>query len=161
MPKQLNPSEIEQFLKEPHVAVLTTIAAHGRPVSTPIWYLYSDGRFYMRTSEDSAKARNIRRDQRVGLCVQQERAPYKFVAVRGTATLESERPELAVAMARRYLGLIGGSFYLRGARQDVEGSREVTLVVTPDSFRSEDYSPETPLVGRFWLALKRLLPQWL
>jgi PPOX class probable F420-dependent enzyme len=161
MPKRMSRSERERFLAGRHVAVLATAGPEGEAVLTPIWYLYRDGALYMRTGIESLKARNVRRDPRVSLCVQDERAPFKSVRVYGRATIEPEDETMAASMARRYLGAVGGAAYLRMARQAVERSAEITLVMRPERFATEDFSPETPFVGRLWLLAKRLLPPWL
>ncbi|MBI1885176.1 MAG: TIGR03618 family F420-dependent PPOX class oxidoreductase [Chloroflexi bacterium] len=158
MPRRMTPEEIERFLQGRRLAVLITRSDDGMPVPTPIWYVSRDGRFYMRTGGTSVKVGNIHRDPRVVISVQEEWPPYRAVIVQGRATIEPERPVLAVALARRYLGIIGGFFYLRGQRDDIEQGEEVTVVVEPEKIISWDYSPETPWVGRLWLWFQRLLP---
>jgi len=161
MPKRMSRAEWERFLTGRHVAVLATLGPDGQPALTPIWYLYRDGLLYMRTGAESVKAGNVRRDQRVAICVQDERPPYKSVTVHGRASIEPEEEGLDGAIARRYLGAVGGAFYLRTAREAVEQSGEVTLAVRPERVVTQDFSQETPLVGRLWLLAKRLLPPWL
>jgi len=150
-------AEVERFLHGRHVGVLTTINGDGTPLQTPIWYLYRHGLIYTHTGEASAKVHNIWRDPRVSLCVQDERAPYQGVTVRGTATIEPEGPELMTEMARHYLGAVAGLFYLR-LRRRYEAGEGVTLVIKPQWIYGWTYGPQTPLVGRVWLALKRVLP---
>ncbi|MEE9278427.1 MAG: PPOX class F420-dependent oxidoreductase, partial [Dehalococcoidia bacterium] len=113
MPHRLPPPDAERFLRGRHVAVLTTINADGTPLQTPVWYLYQDGLIYIRTNSKSGKVRNIRRDPRVSLCVQDERPPYRGVTVKGTASVQPEQPQLSSKMSRHYLGAIAGFFYLR------------------------------------------------
>ena len=162
MPNRLPSAEAESFLRGRHITVLTTINADGTPLQTPIWYLYQDGLIYMRTGEDSAKARNIRRDPRVSLCVQDERPPYRGVTVKGTATVEPRQEGLDWRMSRHYLGAIAGFFYLHlRSREEIEESADAVVVVKPERMYGWDYTPQTPLVGRLWLALKRILPPWL
>jgi PPOX class probable F420-dependent enzyme len=151
----------ERFLRGRHVAVLGTIAPDGTAVLTPIWYLYRDGVILMRTSARSVKALNIAREPRVTACVQDERAPYKSVTVYGRAEITEERPELGEKMPRHYLGAIGGAAYQRVAASEIERTEEVTVVITPERVLTQDYSLETPLVGRIWLVAKRVLPPWL
>ena len=50
MPHPLPDSQVERFLRGRHVGVLTTIGASGMPMQTPVWYLYRDGRLYVRTN---------------------------------------------------------------------------------------------------------------
>ncbi len=162
MPHRLPAPQAERFLRGRHVATLTTINADGTPLQTPIWYLYEDGLVYIRTKSKSAKVRNIRRDPRVSLCAQDERPPYRGVTIRGAATVQPEQPELSAKMSRHYLGRIAGFFYLRlRTRPEIEDDPDIILVVKPERNFGWDYRPQTPLVGRVWLTLKRVLPPWL
>ena len=162
LPNKLPSAQIERFLRGRHVAVLTTINPDGAPLQTPVWYLYRDGLIYVRTNSRSAKVRNIRRDPRVSLCVQDERPPYRAVTARGVAQVEADRPELSTAMSRNYLGAIAGVFYVRlRTRNQIEDDPDTILVIKPGGKQGWDYRPQTPLVGRIWLALKRVLPPWL
>lgn len=150
MPKRMSRAEWERFLAGRHVAVLATLGPDGEPVLTPIWYLYRDGLLFMRTGQESVKARNAGRDPRVTVCIQDERA-----------SVEAAEEGLGATISRRYLGAVGGAAYLRMAGEAVEQSAEVTLVVRPERVFTQDFAAETPLVGRLWLLAKRLLPPWL
>ena len=161
MPKRLSRSERERFLAGRHVAVLVTLGPDGAPVPTPIWYLYRDGRFYFRTELNAIKTKNIQRDPRVSICIQEERAPYKAVVAHGRAELGGELDWLGDAIPRRYLGFVGAIGYRQAARSQIELGPEVTLIVQPERYVSFDFSAETPLAGRVWLQLKRVLPPWL
>lgn len=159
MPDRITGRELDRFLGGRHVAVLATTGRSGRAVLTPIWYLYRGGKLLMRTGNNSAKARNIRREPRVSVCVQDERAPYKSVTVYGAAELQAEVKGLDVQVARHYLGYAGAIGYLRSARETIEADGgEVTIVVTPERVASQDFSAETPGYARPWLLLKRILP---
>ena len=158
MPKRLNGEQRKRFLEGRHVAVLATIGSQGEPVLTPIWYVYEGGRILMRTSKDSVKAKNVGRDPRVTVCVQDEAAPYKSVTIYGQAVLEGEHQELGARIARRYLGLVGGMAYQRFAADEVQQGEEVTIAITPDKVLTQDFSAETPLAGKVWLRLKKVLP---
>jgi PPOX class probable F420-dependent enzyme len=151
----------ERFLRGRHVAVLGTTAPDGTPTLTPIWYLYRDGVVLMRTSATSVKALNIARDERATVCVQDERAPYKSVTLYGTAKIGEVQPELGGEIARHYLGTIGGIGYQRAAEANVQRGEEVTVTFTPQRVLTQDFSLETPLIGKAWLLLKRMLPPWL
>jgi hypothetical protein len=115
----------------------------------------------MRTGAQSIKALNAARDPRVTICVQDERAPYKSVTVHGKASIEPAQEGMGSDIARHYLGAVGGAAYVRTTREAVEQSEEITLAVTPERVLTQDFSMETPLVGKVWLALKRVLPPWL
>ena len=53
------------------------------------------------------KARNMRRDARVSLCVDDDEPPFSFVLVEGTALMAAEDPDhltWATRIAGRYMG---------------------------------------------------------
>jgi PPOX class probable F420-dependent enzyme len=160
VPSRLSKEEQGRFLAGRHVAVLVTIGEHGAPVPSPIWYLYRDGAFFFRTSENAIKTRNIRRDPRVSICVQDERPPYRAITVYGRAEVAPADERLANELPQHYLGLVGAIGYKQAA-QAIEQGTEITLVVRPDRITSFDFTPATPVYGRVWLMLKRVLPPWL
>lgn len=149
MPTRLPPLQVERFLQGRHVAVLTTINPDGSPLQTPVWCLYRDGIIHIRTNSRSGKVRNIRRDRRVSLCVQDERPPYRGVTVNGIARVEPDRPELSSTMSGHYLGAIAGFFYLRlRTRTQIEDDPDTILVIEVEGKHGWDYRPQTPMVGR-------------
>ena len=160
MPARMSRLERERFLSGRHVAVLVTNGVDGHPVPTPIWYLYREGAFHFRTEEGAVKTKNIRRDSRVSVCVQDERPPYKAVVAYGNAEVHKKLDWLS-EIPHHYLGLIGGIGYERTAQHQIEQGPEVALVLHPDRYVTTDFGSETPLVGRLWLFAKRVLPPWL
>jgi PPOX class probable F420-dependent enzyme len=161
MPARLSKRQREKFLAGRHVAVLVTIGRDGAPVSTPIWYLYRDGAFYFRTAGNAIKTENVRRDPRVSVCVQDERAPYRSLVAAGQAEVVTSPAWLADEMPRHYLGMVGAMGYRAAAREAIEQGEEVAIVMRPERIVTSDFSAETPLVGRVWLVVKRVLPPWL
>jgi PPOX class probable F420-dependent enzyme len=158
MPRRFSKAEQKRFLSGRRIAVLGTIDAQGAPVLTPIWYVCRDGQLLMRTDKQSVKARNIARDPRVTLCVQDERPPYASVTIHGKAVIEPPQDGLGEQMAKHYLGAVGAAGYQRAAAEAIEGGEEVTLVITPERVLTQDFSQETPWFGKAWLVLKRVLP---
>jgi PPOX class probable F420-dependent enzyme len=163
MPARMTRAQRERFLRGRHVAVLVTNGPDGAAVPAPIWYLYRDGVLYFRTAANAVKTYNIQRDPRVAVLVQEERAPYKSVTVYGTAEVREEIAEgIQSDIPRHYLGFIGAIGYRATARSQIEaGVTEVTLVVRPERYVTQDFAPDTPAIGRAWLLLRRILPPWL
>ena len=162
MPARMTKQQREKFLRGRHIAVLVTIADDGTPVPSPIWYLYREGAFFFRTSGNAVRTQNVRRDPRVSICVQDERPPYKAVIVHGRGEVLPSDEELAREIPRHYLGAVGAIGYQQAARSEIEaGEPEITLRVTPERYATFDFTPDTPVYGRLWLQLKRILPPWL
>ena len=83
------------------------LAASGRPLVAPVWFIVEDGSLVFNTGKDTAKGRALARDPRVSLCVDLEEPPYAFVQVQGEAELSEDPAELvrtATAIAARYMG---------------------------------------------------------
>ena len=80
------------------------------------------------------------------------------MTIHGKASIEPAREELGEEIAKHYLGAVGAAGYQRAAAEAIEGSEEVTLLITPERVLSQDFSQETPWFGKAWLVLKRVLP---
>ena len=83
-------SQMEDVLRAPLNGVLATIRRDGAPQLSPVWHLYEDGRFYISVGADSVKARNVRRDPRVSLCIDEGHAGGRAYTVYGGAELIEE-----------------------------------------------------------------------
>ena len=86
---------------------LSYLAASGRPLVAPVWFVVEDDSLVFNTNKDTAKGRALARDPRVSLCVDLEEPPYAFVQVQGEAELSEDPAELvrtATAIAARYMG---------------------------------------------------------
>lgn len=128
------------FLQDPvRPALLGTTRADGRPHVMPIWYAVDlpseptgDVTLVWNTGADTVKGRNIRRDGRVSLCVQDDRPPFSFVTLSGTARWSDDLPDVRAWAARigaRYMGADRADEY--GTRNGVPG--ELVVRLTPAS----------------------------
>jgi PPOX class probable F420-dependent enzyme len=73
----------------------------------PVWFVLDAEELVFTTGDDSVKARNLRRDPRAAVVVDEEVAPYTFVHIRGHVTLSQDLEELlrfATAIGGRYMG---------------------------------------------------------
>ena len=74
------------------------------------------------TGQDTVKGRNLARDGRVALCVDDERPPFGYAVLQGRAELSDALPQLrewATRIAARYVGADRAEEY--GARNGVPG----------------------------------------
>jgi len=108
MAREMTTEEYREFLLgSVRTATLATVRADGRPHAAPIWYHLDGESFIFTTGENTVKARNLRRDGRVSLCIDEERPPFHFVIVEGLATLTADDPDLllwATRLGGRYMG---------------------------------------------------------
>ena len=103
----MTPEQARDFLRVHHRAVLSTLRRDGRPQLSPVAAtLDEDGRVIVSTPETTAKARNLRRDPRVSLCVFSDGFYGPWVQVEGSAEIV-ERPE-AVELLVDYYRRISG-----------------------------------------------------
>jgi PPOX class probable F420-dependent enzyme len=101
---------------------LSTVRADGSPHIAPMWFLLDDRDLVFTSEKDTVKSRNLLRDERAALCVDDERPPYSFVVLRGRVEI-SEDPRLlltwATSIAARYMG--DGRAREFGGRNSVPG----------------------------------------
>lgn len=86
---------------------LSTVRADGRPHVAPIWFLLDGDDVVFNTSKNTVKGRNLIRDGRVALCVDDERPPFAYVVLQGSARVSEDLDELRLWAGRigaRYMG---------------------------------------------------------
>lgn len=100
--------EVRAFLTEgTRTGKLSYLAASGRPLVTPVWFILDGETLVFNTGKDTAKGRYLARDPRVSLCADLDAPPYGFVQVQGDAELSEEPDELirtATLIGARYMG---------------------------------------------------------
>jgi PPOX class probable F420-dependent enzyme len=107
---------------------LAVTRADGQPHVTPVWFVLDGADILLTTESASVKGRNLRRDPRACLCVDDQQPPYSFVVVNGQATLTEDLDELrhwATIIGGRYMGADRAAEY--GARNGVPGELLVRI----------------------------------
>lgn len=131
MAREMTSDETRSFLLEgTRTGKLATTRADGQPHVTPIWFVLDGDEMVFTTGATSLKAKAIRRDARVGVCVDDQAPPYSYVMVEGMAALSEDLNEL-----RRWATVIGGR-YMGSDRADEFGVRnavpgELLVRITP------------------------------
>lgn len=96
------------FIKEgTRTGKLSTVRADGSPHIAPMWFLLDGDDLVFTTENTTVKSRNLLRDERAALCVDDERAPYSFVVLRGRVEISEDPSQLlawATSIAARYMG---------------------------------------------------------
>jgi PPOX class probable F420-dependent enzyme len=116
--REMSRDETRAFLLQgTRTGRLATSRADGRPHVTPIWFVLDDNHVVWTTGESSLKAKAMRRDPRVCMCVDDQAPPYSYVMIEGTATLSDDLEAL-----RRWATIIGGR-YMGAERAEAFGAR--------------------------------------
>jgi len=125
--------EIRNFLLQGTLTgKLGTINKDGTPHVVPIWYtIDKEDNIIFNTGGQSVKAKNIMRDNRVRLCVDDQTPLFSFVLIDGIAQIErvesSEIYKWAKNIAARYMGDDKSETY--GKRNSGEG--EILVRIKP------------------------------
>jgi PPOX class probable F420-dependent enzyme len=96
----------EELLKAKNFCTVSTIRPDGSIHTAPTWIDVQDGRPVLNTAEGRVWPRNLERDPRVTLTVQNMENPYEYVSIRGRVAerTTSGADEHIDAMAMKYLG---------------------------------------------------------
>lgn len=104
---ELSDRVIEFLSVGTRTGMLGYVAADGRPLVAPVWFVVDGGQLAFNTGRDTSKGRAIARDSRVVICVDDPHPPYSFVQVQGRAAV-SEDPadvlDIATRTGARYMG---------------------------------------------------------
>lgn len=123
--------EVIAFLSDgTRTAKLGYVAADGRPLVAPVWFIVEGNQLVFNTGKDGAKGRALSRDPRVVVCVDDQHPPFSFVQVQGIASTSEDPSDLldtATRIAGRYVGTDRAGEY--GRRNGVPG--ELVVRITP------------------------------
>ncbi|MFJ4685075.1 PPOX class F420-dependent oxidoreductase [Streptomyces sp. NPDC091377] len=98
-------------------AKLSTVRADGSPHVAPVWFVLDGDEVVFNTGKQTVKGRNLLRDGRIALCVDDERPPFDFVILQGRARISEDLGEL-----RHWAGRIGAR-YMGEERAEEFGER--------------------------------------
>jgi PPOX class probable F420-dependent enzyme len=98
--------EQRAFLREnAWPAIVTTLRKDGSPHATPVWVDEVDGEVWFNTVVGRAKERQLREDPRASLILVDPANQFRWVAVSGPASLQTEgADEHMDKLAKKYLG---------------------------------------------------------
>ncbi|MGI9011357.1 MAG: PPOX class F420-dependent oxidoreductase [Nitrososphaeraceae archaeon] len=131
---EMTKDEIRRFLLQgTFTGKLGTINKNGTPHVVPIWFTLDDeDNIIFNTGDKSIKAQNVRRDNRVRICVDDQTPLYSFVTIDGIAEIISDKPteifKWAKIIAARYMGNDKAEEY--GKRNSSEGELLLKIKTT-------------------------------
>ncbi|GGZ90172.1 PPOX class F420-dependent enzyme [Streptomyces subrutilus] len=111
MAKKMTEEEWRAFVsRSTRTGKLSTVRADGSPHIAPVWFVLDGDSFVFNTGEDTVKGRNLARDGRVALCVDDDRPPFSYVVLQGRAEISGhadgadEMLAWATRIGARYMG---------------------------------------------------------
>jgi PPOX class probable F420-dependent enzyme len=131
--QSMTSAEWRAFLMDgTRTAKVSTVRADGRPHVVPVWIVLDGNDVVFTTGAESVKGKNLQRDPRVMICLDDERPPFAFVLIQGTAVVsDASVQELlpwTTRLARRYMGESLAEQI--GKRNAVEGELLVRVPLT-------------------------------
>jgi PPOX class probable F420-dependent enzyme len=131
-------AEVRTFLTAlpARTAKLATVRADGRPHVAPVWYdVDESGALLFNTGAATVKGRNLARDGRAAICIDDDRPPFSFVMLEGQVEIVEDLDQVRLWAERiggRYMGRERAAEY--GERNGVPG--ELLIRLQPDSVHS-------------------------
>ena len=131
------PDRQAKFLATTPNVTVATIRPDGLPQLTPNWFLWTGDVFWISTAAATVKTRNLRRDPRIVLCVD-DVPSGDYVQVTGMATLiegDAAR-EPTLELCRKYMAADTVEAHWETLISD---GPQVVIEVRPDRFQWHDH----------------------
>lgn len=105
MTTEIPESHMDLFVKRAF-ASLATLMPDGSPQVTPIWVMYEAPYVVINSAKGRVKDRNMRRDPRVALAIQDPHDPYRYLGLQGRVAeiAEEDGAEVIHRLSRKYTG---------------------------------------------------------
>jgi PPOX class probable F420-dependent enzyme len=100
------PDNYADLLKKKAFANLGTLMKDGSPQVTPVWVDYDGKHVRVNSALGRMKDKNIRRDPRVSLAIQDPENPYRYVEIRGKVVeiTQDGADDHINSLSQKYLG---------------------------------------------------------
>ncbi|MBI4635844.1 MAG: PPOX class F420-dependent oxidoreductase [Candidatus Rokubacteria bacterium] len=100
------PEKYADLLGKKAFAHLATVGKDGTPQVTPVWFDVDGAHLRINTARGRVKDKNLRRNPRVALSIQDPDNPYRYIQVRGRVTemTETDADDHIDRLTRKYLG---------------------------------------------------------
>jgi PPOX class probable F420-dependent enzyme len=115
----MNQQERRQFVRDHRTAIFGYGRAEHGPAMTVVYYVMDGDEILVSTMAERGKAKAVRRDTHVSLCVLDENWPLEYLQVYGTATLDDDF-DSATDVLRRVVDLMAGETMPNSTRASIE-----------------------------------------
>ena len=100
------PDQFKDLFSKVAFAQLATLMPDGSPQVTPVWCDFDGTNVRVNSAKGRVKDKNMRRDKKVALSVQDPENPYRYLAMSGEiAEITEEGADAHIdSLAKKYLG---------------------------------------------------------
>ena len=126
----LKPSHVA-FMSRPLLGKFASVSKDGSPHVTPVWFMYEDGKLIVTTPATTVKARNVAREPRVALLID-DGETYLMVRGRAIITKRDSKRDLE-RLAARYEGPDASK-----SLPELLKEAQVTIEITPERVVSQN-----------------------
>ena len=100
------PDQFKDLFSKVAFAQLATLMPDGSPQVTPVWCDFDGTNVRVNSAKGRVKDKNMQRDKKVALSVQDPENPYRYLAMRGEVVeITEEGADAHIdALAKKYLG---------------------------------------------------------
>ena len=125
----------EQRLRSNIIGWLTTVGSDGRPYTVPVWFLWDGNTVLIFSQPEKQKVRNLRKNARVTLALDDTKQGEDVVIVEGTAEL-LESPDINATLPA-YVEKYGAMMKdMNSSPESMAADFSVGIRLTPTKFRS-------------------------
>jgi PPOX class probable F420-dependent enzyme len=123
------PSDRDDFLRQPRTAVIATTSRDGGIHAVPVWFTWDGQAFRIITERGSAKHRNIMRSNRASLCIDERDGSFRYVTAEGPVRVQDPVTyDERLALHTHYRGAEAAKPIVdRGGHENM-----VMLILTPE-----------------------------
>ena len=99
------PDKYKDLFQKKAFAHLATVGADGSPQVTPVWVDFDGTHVRFNTAKGRVKDKNLRRNPRLALSIQDPDNPYRYMQVRGrVAEITEQGADAHIdALAKKYI----------------------------------------------------------
>ncbi len=138
----MTPDEGQAFLRDHRLCIVGLPRATGGPHMSPVYYVMDGADLLISTTASRFKARAVRRNSAVSVCVLGEQPPFPYLLVYGRGRIEEDGAvELMMKIGEKMTGNPVPVSARPAVEQRAREEGRVVLRVTPERFASTQPYP--------------------
>ena len=100
------PEQFQDIFQKKAFCQLATVMSDGTPQVTPVWFEYDGTHVVLNSAKGRTKDKNVRKNRKVALSIQDPDNPYRYVGLRGEVVEITEKgaEDHIDKLAKKYIG---------------------------------------------------------